>query len=129
MPLPGKHRDAKATALKLWLLKGGRKYATTILHMPSLLQISEYVQWSGKYVAIAGDRTPQQKVLWHLSGKAVLVKTRRDVMVKFHNEQQKNPHDYQQEHRHQINTVWLQAFKTVQFYLPNRKVELNCNTI
>lgn len=44
MPLPGKHRDTKATTLKLWLLKGERKDATIILHMPSLLQIPEYVQ-------------------------------------------------------------------------------------
>lgn len=44
MPLPGKHRDTKATTLKLWLLKGRRKYATVTLHMSSLLQISEYVE-------------------------------------------------------------------------------------
>lgn len=44
MPLPGKHRDSKTTTLKLWLLKGERKYVTIILHMPSLLQISEFVQ-------------------------------------------------------------------------------------
>lgn len=130
MPLPGKHRDTKATTLKLWLLKGRRKYATVTLHMSSLLQISEYVEWSGKYTTIAGDRTLQQKVLLCLSENAVQVKTKRcDGEIPPWMTTPPLPHDYQKECRHQINTIWLPVFKTLQFYLPNRKVELNCNSI